>query len=216
MIEAQKLCKRYSGGYDALNDVSFSIEKGEKIFLTGHSGAGKSTLLKLIAKLVNPTSGQLIVNGTPLHSLSKKEIMSYRQDLGLIFQSPCLLPDRTVFENVALPLFIQGVSHNMVKKRVHAALDMVGLLTREKWFPPHLSAGEAQRVGIARAVVSKPKLVLADEPTGNLDMSLAKDIMGIFEQFNQVGVSIIVATHDLALIAGMKYRMLVLKRGVLC
>ncbi|MCP0914592.1 MULTISPECIES: cell division ATP-binding protein FtsE [Legionella] len=216
MITFNQVSKRYPGGFEALSEVSFSLEKGEMAFLTGPSGAGKSTLLKLIGMLELPTAGQIIVNGTRLNQLKKHEVAHYRCSLGIIFQSPHLLNDRTVFENVALPLQIQGYTAQMISKRVHAALDMVGLLSREKMLPLHLSGGEQQRVGIARAVVHKPSVLLADEPTGNLDPTLSIEVIKLFEQFNQVGVSVIVATHDLALIAGMRHRIVMLKGGRLC
>lgn len=216
MIKFDQVTKRYPGGFEALSQVNFSLEQGEMAFLTGHSGAGKSTLLKLVAKLETPSSGQLLVNGVHLNQLSKKAIPSYRRGLGITFQSPALLPDRSVFDNVALPLQIQGMAPMMTSKRVHAALDMVGLLNKEKMLPQHLSGGEQQRVGLARAVVHKPALLLADEPTGNLDPGLSAEIMKIFEQFNQVGVSILIATHDLALIASMRHRIIMLKGGRVC
>lgn len=216
MIKFDQVSKRYPGGFEALSQISFALGKGEMAFLTGHSGAGKSTLLKLIASLEPPSSGQIIVNGIHLNELKKKNIAAYRSSLGITFQSPHLLNDRTVFDNVALPLQIQGLTPLMISKRVHAALDMVGLLTKEKMLPLHLSGGEQQRVGIARAVVHKPALLLADEPTGNLDPSLSSEIMKLFEQFNQVGVSILIATHDLALIARMKHRIVMLKGGRVC
>lgn len=213
MITFNQVSKRYPGGFEALNQVNFAMEKGEMVFLTGHSGAGKSTLLKLIALLEWPTSGQLIVNDHRLNSLKRKDVAAYRSRLGITFQSPHFINDRTVFENVALPLQIQGTPYPMIVKRVHAALDVVGLLNKEKMLPVHLSGGEQQRVGIARAVVHKPALLLADEPTGNLDPKLSTEIMGIFEQFNQVGVTVLIATHDLALIAGMKHRVVMLREG---
>lgn len=216
MIQFDQVSKRYPGGFEALSQVNFSLEKGEMAFLTGHSGAGKSTLLKLISLLEWPTSGQLTVNGVRLNQLKKKEVAKHRNQLGITFQSPYFLNDRTAFDNVALPLQIQGLSYPMIAKRVHAALDMVGLLSKEKMLPAHLSGGEQQRLGLARAVVHKPALLLADEPTGNLDPKLSTEIMGIFEQFNKVGVSILIATHDLALIASMKYRILMLKGGRMC
>lgn len=216
MIHFEQVSKRYPGGFEALSQVNFSLEKGEMAFLTGHSGAGKSTLLKLIALLEWPTSGQAIVNGNRFTQLKKRDVAAHRSRIGITFQSPQLLNDRTVFDNVALPLQIQGLPYPMQTKRVHAALDMVGLLNKEKMLPIHLSGGEQQRVGIARAVVHKPALLLADEPTGNLDPKLSMEIMGIFEQFNQVGVSIVVATHDLALIAGMRHKIWMLKGGRMC
>ncbi len=217
MITFEQVSKRYPGGFEALNNVNFSLQKGEMVFLTGHSGAGKSTLLKLIALLEWPTAGQLTVNGLRLNHLKQRDVAAHRSQLGITFQSPYLLNDRTVFENVALPLQIQGTPYPMVAKRVHAALDMVGLLNKEKMLPLHLSGGEQQRVGIARAVVHKPALLLADEPTGNLDPKLSVEIMSLFEQFNQVGVSVLIATHDLTLIARMKHRIVMLKGGrLLC
>lgn len=216
MIKFEQVSVRYPGGFEALSQVDFCLEKGEMAFLTGHSGAGKTTLLKLIAKLQSPSSGQLIVNGVHLNQLKKREIAHYRSQLGIIFQSPNLLNDRSVFDNVALPMQIKGLSPTKISKRVHAALEMVGLLSKEKMIPSQLSAGEQQRVGIARAVVHKPALVLADEPTGNLDPSLSMGIMKLFQQFNQVGVSVLIATHDLALIAGIKHRIVMLKGGRIC
>lgn len=216
MITFNQVSKRYPGGFEALSQVDFSLEKGEMVFLTGHSGAGKSTLLKLLAMLEKPSSGQIIVDGMHLNQLKKHEIASYRSNLGITFQSPYLLQDRTVFDNVALPLQIQGVASSMITKRVHAALDLVGLLSKTKMLPYHLSCGEQQRLGIARAVVHKPKLLLADEPTGNLDPTLAIEVMNLFEQFNEVGVAVLIATHDLALIAKMKHRIVMLKGGHVC
>lgn len=216
MIIFNQVSKRYPGGYEALSDINFSLEKGEMAFLTGHSGAGKSTLLKLIAMLELPSSGQIVINGLRLDQLKKRDIPHYRCTLGITFQSPYLLNDRTVFDNVALPLKIQGVSSQVIAKRVRAALDMVGLLNKEKILPLHLSGGEQQRVGIARAVVHKPALLLADEPTGNLDPALSTEVMKLFEQLNQVGVGVLVATHDLALIAGMRHRIVMLKGGRIC
>ena len=216
MITFNQVSKRYPGGYEALSQVDFSLEKGEMAFLTGHSGAGKSTLLKLIAMLELPSSGQIIVNGVRLNQLKKRDISTYRSSLGITFQSPYLLNDRTIFDNVALPLQIQGVAPQTIAKRAHAALDMVGLLNKEKMLPIHLSGGEQQRVGIARAVVHKPILLLADEPTGNLDPALSAEVMKLFAQLNQVGVGVLVATHDLALIAGMKHRIVMLKGGRIC
>lgn len=216
MITLNQVSKRYPGGFEALSQADFSLEKGEMAFLTGHSGAGKSTLLKLIAMLERPSSGHIVVNGLHLNQLKKRDIPKFRSSLGITFQSPYLLHDRTVFDNVALPLQIQGIAYPMIAKRVHAALDMVGLLSKEKMRPTHLSCGEQQRLGIARAVVHKPALLLADEPTGNLDPALSSEVMKLFAQFNQVGVAVLIATHDLTLIASMKHRIVVLKGGRIC
>jgi len=216
MIKCTQVCKRYPLGFEALNQVNFELGKGEMVFLTGHSGAGKSTLLKLIAKLDTPCSGEIEVNGIHLNRLKKKNIASYRSSLGIALQSPQLLSNRSVFDNVALPLHIQGTAPLQLSKRVHTALDMVGLLDKKKNLPIHLSQGEQQRLGLARAIVHKPTLLIADEPTGNLDPNLACEIMALFEQFNQAGLSILIATHDLRLIARMKHRILILKGGKIC
>ena len=216
MITFNQVSKRYPGGYEALGQVNFSLAKGEMAFLTGHSGAGKSTLIKLIAMLELPSAGQIVVNGQRLDKLKKREICRYRSSLGITLQTPQLLTDRSVFANVALPLQVQGVESKTITKRVHAALDMVGLLPKHKMLPCSLSGGEQQRVGIARAVVHKPAILLADEPTGNLDADLSCDVMKLFEQLNQAGVGVLVATHDLALIASMKHRIVMLKGGRVC
>lgn len=216
MITFNQVSKRYPGGFEALSQVDFYLEKGEMAFLTGHSGAGKSTLLKLIALLDEPSSGQIVVDGLLLNQLKKRDRSNYRKNLGITFQSPHLLSDRSVFDNVALPLQIQGLAPQQISKRVHAALDMVGLLNKEKIQPHHLSGGEQQRVGLARAVVHKPSILLADEPTGNLDPALSADVMKLFAQFNDAGVAVLIATHDLALIAGMRHRIVMLKGGRIC
>ena len=213
MIRFTNVSKRYPGGHEALTDVSFHLAPGEMAFLTGHSGAGKSTLLKLIALIERPSGGQVIVNGQNLAKVSRRKIPYHRRDIGVIFQDHRLLFDRTVFDNVALPLVIAGYSREEIGRRVRAALDKVGLLKKEKVYPITLSGGEQQRVGIARAVINKPPLLLADEPTGNLDPALAREIMGIFEEFNRVGVTVLIASHDLALIDQMQARRLTLERG---
>ncbi|MDP3706351.1 MAG: cell division ATP-binding protein FtsE [Legionellaceae bacterium] len=213
MITFNQVSKKYPGGYDALSQVDFSLAKGEMAFLTGHSGAGKSTMLNLLAMLDRPSSGKIVVNGESLSQLKRRDIARYRSNLGITFQSPYLLQDRTVFANVALPLQIQGGLPHVITKRVHAALDMVGLLSKQNMLPVHLSSGEQQRVGIARSVVHKPALLLADEPTGNLDPALSSDMMTLFTELNQAGVAILVATHDLPLIAGTRHRIVVLKGG---
>ena len=215
MIRFINTSKRYSSGFDALQNVNFHIAAGEMAFLTGHSGAGKSSLLKLIALLERSSRGQVIINNQNLAKISRRRIPYFRRNIGIIFQDHQLLFDRTVYDNVALPLIIAGFSHRDIGKRVRAALDKVGLLNKEKKYPITLSGGEQQRVGIARAVVNKPPLILADEPTGNLDPELSAEIMGLFRDFSDVGVTVLVATHDLALISQLPYRMLTLKNGKL-
>ncbi|RUO63042.1 cell division ATP-binding protein FtsE [Pseudidiomarina insulisalsae] len=213
MIKFEQVSKAYPGGFQALKNVSFAIEPGEMAFLTGHSGAGKSTVLKLISLMERPTAGRVLINGHDLKRIKRKQIAYARRDIGMIFQDHRLLMDRTVFDNVALPLLIEGYSLGEARKRVHAALEKVGLLDKVRHYPMMLSGGEQQRVGIARAVVNKPPLLLADEPTGNLDPKLSAEIIKLFEDFNRVGVSVLIATHDLSLIARMRYRTLTLKDG---
>lgn len=213
MIQFAQVSKRYPNGQDALRNVDLEIKSGEMAFLTGHSGAGKSTMLKLISLMERATSGQVIINGKNLNKVKRRKIPAVRRDIGMIFQDHRLLFDRSVFDNVALPLMIAGYDHREIGRRVRAALDKVGLLSKEKNTPIMLSGGEQQRVGIARAVVNKPPLLLADEPTGNLDPELSAEIMKLFEQFNQVGVSLLIASHDLSLLAQMHYRTLVMKEG---
>jgi cell division transport system ATP-binding protein len=213
VIRFEHVTKRYPESGDAIRDLSFELSAGEMAFLTGHSGAGKSTLLRLIGLLERPTRGQVMVNGRNLGSLPKRKIPRHRREVGMIFQDHRLLADRTVFDNVALPLVVAGVGHKEIGRRVRAALDQVGLLRKEKSFPIMLSGGEQQRVGIARAVVARPPLVLADEPTGNLDPELSREIMGLFERFHQVGVTLLIASHDLALIASLPYRTFTLSEG---
>jgi len=215
MIRFVNASKRYSSGFDALQNVNFHMAPGEMAFLTGHSGAGKSSLLKLIALLERSSRGQVIVNNQNLTKVSRRNIPYFRRNIGIIFQDHQLLFDRTVYDNVALPLIIAGFSHKDIGKRVRAALDKVGLLSKEKKYPITLSGGEQQRVGIARAVVNKPPLILADEPTGNLDPELSAEIMGLFQDFSDVGVTVLVATHDIALISQLPYRLLTLKDGKL-
>ena len=213
MIRFDNVSKRYATGHEGLSNTSFAIEEGQMAFLTGHSGAGKSTLLRLIGCLERPTRGQVWVNDRNLNKLSNSQIPYHRRDVGMIFQDHRLLHDRTVFNNVALPLVVAGASPNEIKRRVSAALDKVGLLHKERSMPLTLSGGEQQRVGIARAVVSKPKVLLADEPTGNLDPELSKEIMELFMEFNRVGVTLLIATHDIALILSMSQRIIKLDKG---
>ncbi|VAW99760.1 Cell-division-associated, ABC-transporter-like signaling protein FtsE [hydrothermal vent metagenome] len=215
MIQFIQACKRYESGHDALLNVSFELQQGEMAFLTGHSGAGKSTLLKLIALIERTSRGQVLINGENTTKIKPRRIPLFRRNIGIIFQDHQLLFDRTVYDNVALPLIIAGQPPREIARRTRAALDKVGLLTKEKSFPITLSGGEQQRVGIARAVVNKPPLLLADEPTGNLDPDLSWEIMQIFEQFRQVGVTVMVASHDLDMIRRLNQRILVLKDGQL-
>lgn len=213
MIQFEQVSKVYSGGQKALSEVTFHLQRGEMAFLTGHSGAGKSTLLKLITVIERANAGRVLINGHNIADLSSKDVPYLRRDIGMIFQNHHLLMEKSVFDNVALPLVIEGFSHGEIKKRVHAALDMVGLYGKERHHPIMLSGGEQQRVGIARAIVNKPPLLLADEPTGNLDPKLSMDILRLFETFHDSGTAVLIATHDLGLIARMKYRTLTLKQG---
>ncbi|MBA6263336.1 MAG: cell division transport system ATP-binding protein [Colwellia sp.] len=213
MIRFNNVSKTYPGGFLALKNVSFELSSGEMAFLTGHSGAGKSTLLKLMSLMEKPTSGKIQINGSEISNIKYKDIPYARRKIGMIFQNHNLLMDRTIFDNVALPLVIEGYSHKETRKRVEAALDKVHLSDKLRCFPNMLSGGEQQRVGIARALVNKPLILLADEPTGNLDPKLSLDIIRLFEEFNDFGVTVLIATHDLGLIARMKYRTLTLKQG---
>ncbi len=213
MIQFHHVFKRYPGGHEALSDVSFTLPRETMAFLTGHSGAGKSTLLKLVSLIERPTRGQVLVDGVNLGATRRRRIPYIRRRIGMIFQDHRLLYDRTVFDNVALPLVISGYRHQEIARRVRAALDKVGLLGKERLYPVTLSGGEQQRVGIARAVVNKPPLLLADEPTGNLDPALSLEIMHLFEQFNQVGVTVLIATHDLGLVQRLGHPVLTLDHG---
>ena len=213
MIRFQNVSKRYDGGKDALKNVNLNIERGEMVFLTGHSGAGKSTLLQLLALVERPTRGHIIIGERNLGDIRPRQIPYYRRNLGIVFQSPRLLDDRTVFDNVALPLVISGHGHRDVARRVRAALDLVGLLGKERARPIQLSGGEQQRVGIARAVVHRPPIVLADEPTGNLDPVLSLEIMRLFERFQQFGVTALIVTHDLELLSHFQHPILSLRDG---
>lgn len=197
MIVFSDVSKRYPGGHDALKQVSFRLPDAEMAFLIGRSGAGKSTLLKLIAVIEKATQGQVIVNDQNLTRLPKRRLPHYRRRIGVVFQDHKLLEDRTVFENVSLPLVVSGYHPRDTSRRVRAALDKVGLLGKEALYPLMLSGGEQQRVGIARAVVNRPAILLADEPTGNVDAAMSDDIMDIFHMFNQVGTTVLVATHEL-------------------
>ncbi|MCF1426459.1 MAG: cell division ATP-binding protein FtsE [Shewanella sp.] len=213
MIHFEQVSKVYPGGQKALTDVSFHLKQGEMAFLTGHSGAGKSTLLKLITVIERASAGKVSINGHNIADISRAQVPYLRRHIGMIFQNHHLLMDKSVFDNVALPLVIEGFSLGEIRKRVDGALDMVDLYGKDKHLPLMLSGGEQQRVGIARAIVNKPPLLLADEPTGNLDPKLSMDILRLFETFNDAGTSVLIATHDLGLIARMKYRTLTLKQG---
>lgn len=215
MIQFDQVTKRYPGSDEALKNVSFTINSGELVFLTGHSGAGKSTLLKLMAAIERPTSGTVLIANQNTSKLKPSAIPFMRRKFGLIFQDHKLLYDRNCYENVILPLRINGVSGTEAAKRVRAALDKVGLLHKEKAMPISLSGGEQQRLAIARAVVSRPSILIADEPTGNLDASYAADILGIFHAFNQVGVTVMIATHDARNMSAHNNRILHLNHGAL-
>ncbi|OQW41911.1 MAG: cell division ATP-binding protein FtsE [Proteobacteria bacterium SG_bin4] len=215
MIVFKNVSKRYPDGYVALNNVDLTVQAGEMLFLTGHSGAGKSTLLKLIAALERPTSGTISISGQNIAQLKPAAIPYLRRKIGFVFQDHKLLFDRTAFENVLLPLQIASFDSKTVASRVRAALDKVGLLKKEKSMPIALSGGERQRLCIARAVVHRPSILIADEPTGNLDVEYARDIMAMFTSFNQVGVTVLIATHDASLLEDTQHRILSLKQGKL-
>jgi cell division transport system ATP-binding protein len=215
VIKFNQVYKRYPGGYEALKNLSFEVAEGEMVFLTGHSGAGKSTLLKLIATIERPNSGSVIVKGQNIKTLKSAALPYLRRNLGLIFQDHKLLFDRTAFDNVMLPLQICGFDHRESAKRVRAALDKVGLLKREKTNPIALSGGEQQRLCIARAIVNRPTILLADEPTGNLDTEYSGEIMHIFKSFHQVGVTLLISTHDEAVLRQFPARAIALKHGEL-
>ena len=213
MICFDNVSKRYSEGHDALLGVSFELQAGELAFLTGHSGAGKSTLLKLIMLMERPSRGQILIGNKQLSRIRSYQIPYFRRQIGVVFQNHQLLYDRTVFDNVALPLQVSGIRSREQGRRVRAALEKVGLLHKEKDNPVTLSGGEQQRVGIARAVVNKPKILLADEPTGNLDPELSAEVMQLFEDFNNVGVTVLIASHDISLINQLHQRILTLSAG---
>lgn len=216
MIRFEEVSKAYLGGRQALQGVDFHLRQGEMAFLTGHSGAGKSTLLKLICGIERPSAGQIWFSGHNITRLKNSEIPFLRRQIGMIFQDHHLLMDRTVYDNIAIPLIISGASEEDIRRRVSAALDKVGLLDKARNYPIQLSGGEQQRVGIARAVVNKPALLLADEPTGNLDHALSEDILRLFEEFNRVGVTVLMATHDISLIERRNYNVMNLNQGRLC
>lgn len=213
MIRFENVQKRYPGGREALSGVTFSLDRGEMAFLTGPSGAGKSTLLKLIALIERPTRGTVLVNKQNTSRIHRRRVPRFRQRIGVVFQDHKLLYDRPVFDNVALPLVIAGMKPREIGRRARAALDQVGLLDRESHAPITLSTGEQQRVGIARAVAGRPDVVIADEPTGNLDPALSLEIMRLFERFNDVGVTLLIASHDLDLVSRLGHRRIELERG---
>jgi cell division transport system ATP-binding protein len=215
MLTFNNVSKRYIETGDVLKNISFSLKHAEMAFLAGHSGAGKTTLLKLIVAMERCTKGEILVDGQSISHANEKQLPFLRRKIGFIYQDYKLLHDRTVFDNVALPLVIAGHGHIEIARRVRAALDKVGLLGKEKKYPLILSGGEQQRVGIARAVVNKPPLIIADEPTGNLDPELSAEIMALFAQFSQVGVTVLIASHDTSLINKMQYRVLKLNHGQL-
>ena len=213
MIRFDNVSKRYDTGHEAIHQLNLHIPRGEMSFITGHSGAGKSTLLKLIALIERPSQGQIFLDGVNLANIHNQHIPHIRRNMGLIFQNYHLLHDRNVYDNIAMPLFISGYRHQEIAPRVRAALEQVGLSGKEKVMPITLSGGEQQRVGIARAIVHKPSLLLADEPTGNLDPDLSRDIMQIFQRFNDVGVTVLIASHDLDLIDEMNKPIVTLHQG---
>jgi len=213
MIHFDHVWKRYPNGREALSDLTLELGRGEMAFLTGHSGAGKSTLLKLIALIERPSRGTLVVNGQNTATVRRSKIPAFRRQIGVVFQDHKLLMDRPVYDNVGLPLVIAGVPEKEIGKRVRAALDQVGLLGREQNRPIELSTGEQQRVGIARAIIGKPALIIADEPTGNLDPDLSLEVMNIFRRFNEVGTTVLVASHDVGLIEHFGLRRIMIEGG---
>ncbi|MGF1911623.1 cell division ATP-binding protein FtsE [Vibrio kasasachensis] len=216
MIKFQQVSKAYRGGRQALQKVDFHLHRGEMAFLGGHSGAGKSTLLKLICAIERPTDGKISFNSHDITRIPNKDIPLLRRNIGIVFQDHRLLMDRTVYDNVALPMRIESISENEIKRRVSAALDKTGLLDKARCLPSQLSGGEQQRVGIARAVVNRPTLLLADEPTGNLDQELSNRVLKLLEEFNRAGVTILLATHDVNLVNSRpQYRHLELNQGFL-
>jgi cell division transport system ATP-binding protein len=215
ILRFDNVTKQYAGGHVALADVSFEVQPGEMLFVTGHSGAGKSTLLKLIHLAERPSRGAVLFGERNLLKVRGRRVPLHRRDVGVVYQDHRLLTDRSVFENVALPLILRGMRRGEIGKRVRSVLDKLGLAARERALPTQLSAGEQQRVGIARAIVAEPRLLLADEPTGNLDPSLSAEIMTLFAALPERGTSVLVASHDLGLVRRMKKRVLVLEQGQL-
>ncbi len=214
-VAFRQVTKRFANGHEALKNVSVEVDEGTMAFIRGHSGAGKTTFLKLLLGIETPTRGQILVNDVDIGRLSRRRLPRYRQHLGAVFQDHHLLQHRSIFENVALPLRVMGMGERDIGRRVRPALERVGLLAKETFLPVYLSAGELQRVGIARAVVNRPKVLLADEPTGNLDPTLSRDVMRLFLDFNRVGTTVIVASHDHALIESLGMRIIELDHGAL-
>lgn len=213
MIEFDEVSRRFGNGHFGLQDVSFHIPEGRMVFLTGHSGSGKSTLLRMIPALDHPTSGQVRIGGHDLQKMRPHQYPKLRRQIGVVFQDHHLLPNRRVFDNVALPLQVSGFGAKDTQRRVEAALDKVGLLTRQRALTEELSGGEQQRVNIARALVNRPKILLADEPTGNLDPDLSRDIFNQFSDFHAVGVTVLIASHDLHLLKTYAVPRIVLNQG---
>ena len=213
VLRFDNVSKQYPGGRVALEDVSFAMSPGEMLFITGHSGAGKSTLLKLVQLAERPSRGTVLFGERNLLKVRGRKVPLHRRSIGVVYQDHRLLADRTVGENVALPLVLRGMGRSEAGKRVRAALDRLGLGDRDKAFPTQLSAGEQQRVGIARAIVAEPALLIADEPTGNLDPTLSAEIMALFASLPERGTAVMVASHDLHLVKRMKKRVLVLDHG---
>lgn len=215
MIKFTNVFKKFADGFEAIKNLNLTINDGEMVFLTGHSGAGKSTLLKLVMMLERSTRGKIVVNGADLNKLKQRKVPYFRRQIGVVFQDPRLLENRNIYENVAVPLLLRGYDIKKIAKNVRAALDIVGLSDKENRLPKTLSEGERQRVGIARAVIAKPTILLADEPTGNLDTALSYEIMDLFSRLNKYGSTVLIATHDLDIIKDYNYRVLTLKQGSL-
>lgn len=215
MITFQNISKRFANGFEALNNIHVHIKKGEMVFLTGHSGAGKTTFLKLIMMIERASSGSIRVNDYHLERLGHRHIPFLRRKIGMIAQNPILLANRNIFDNVALPLHVSGYRKGDIKRRVQAALDTVGLLDKQHYYPEEISGGQQQRVGIARAIINKPTLLLADEPTGNLDPKLSQEIMRLFTRFQEIGTTVLIASHDISLIERLPFRRLTLQEGKL-
>lgn len=215
MINFDNVSVCYQSGKEALSNISFHVDQKQMIFLTGHSGAGKSTLLRTILKMIEPVKGRVIVDGVDLSKLKHRDLPAFRLRIGSVFQDPHLLPNRTVFENVAIPIRIMGMPENKIRNNVQTALGRVGLHNFQWRMPPTLSAGEHQRVGIARALVHQPRLLLADEPTGNLDPDLSLEILNLFSHFNGHGTTILIATHDVSLLSTYNHQVFHLDQGKL-